>query len=292
MSNYSRALEFCMENNIALNESQTNNLYIYMEGVNIDMTKTFMKYSKAIKEEKKKCQTYIKYGDKKNAKICIGKMKSTLSDLKKEISKLDTSKASSKVYGILVAVIIDITEVLVGIDASFLYPIIKLKDKRNGYQDVANTVDHLKANSEDNLAKMKSNLDKANVDRINQLKSDVANDVTDNTAFMKASIPYNYAKQQYDKQANKVADYTKEFNNLNNKRIKTTKKISNVKKLEDITRKIAICTQVIKEVSLAMKDLKRHKGEIVPNLYRARIEDSIDKLIRSVTNLEKIVDEM
>lgn len=108
MSNYSRALEFCIENNIILNRDDANSLYLYMEGANIEYIKKLRETSKYFKSFKKNVNSLIKAGGKyqeakKECEICKQKLKQFQKDINSIVSN-DTSDTIAFLIPIVISV--------------------------------------------------------------------------------------------------------------------------------------------------------------------------------------------
>lgn len=119
MNNYSKALEFCLENGIVLEEYEIEQLHCIYEGANIDSIKAFNRAKKEYEKYSKAANKAINDLDYKTAKENVEKMKEVVADIEKEFNDIDSTALSSRVFGFIATLLINMLSSIVPSIGSF-----------------------------------------------------------------------------------------------------------------------------------------------------------------------------
>lgn len=103
-SNYNRALMFCIENGIVLEEYEMEQLEYLYEGANIDIVKVAWGAFKNFKSYSKQVNDLIDQKNYQAAEVALKKMKAANMDFEKQFNLIDASGVNSQTFGALASV--------------------------------------------------------------------------------------------------------------------------------------------------------------------------------------------
>lgn len=257
MSNYSNALEFCVENGIILDDAQSLDLYCTMEGANLDTQKAVWGYNKQLRQASKECGKLIKAGDYKGAKKCCNTMNKILRNFQKDVDSIDYTTSSNIISQVIYAALTLGVALCIPLSSSLG---IKVKQAKFNKADK-----ELKS-----WSTYKSNGNGAPISGISKAKQ--------------KDMSYN---DKFNKLVERRADRWGELDNA--KEFKGSKGY----KFTALFGAISAALAAIAELKVAREDIKKHGGSIKNlNMLRADVNLSIKSQFKVVAALEKEIDKL
>lgn len=288
MDNYSRAIQFCVENGIVLEEYEVDQLKCLYEGANIELIKTFNRAKKEYDDYSKKANEAIRKFDYKTAKKYVREMEDKVSEIEKEFNAIDSTQASSKFFGFIVSLLCNLMISTIPAFASYAGSLGVSKGAAKLSRDVGNGAG--KASG------LLSKFDKESGKEVRN-RVTIGDDAGDFGKSVNQKITGRLNKV-YDK-GRSTADKIDKFNTPLNKKPINIKLPKGKSKEVNISKGATIAASVVGTIDVirrTVKDWKQMKKDATNNvnadgnLLRAKIQKMFNELKKQIAVLDRYID--